>query len=48
MVRIAGSCDPKIVEQDYFSRRGEYTMGADGSPTSACRARACVCVWRRR
>lgn len=32
MVRIAGSCDPKIVEQDYFTRTGQYSMGADGAP----------------
>ena len=32
MVRIAGSCDAKIVEKDYFTRDGQYSMGHDGAP----------------
>eukprot|EP00002_Diphylleia_rotans_P003906 TRINITY_DN1277_c0_g1_i1.p1 TRINITY_DN1277_c0_g1~~TRINITY_DN1277_c0_g1_i1.p1 ORF type:complete len:705 (+),score=110.99 TRINITY_DN1277_c0_g1_i1:47-2161(+) len=33
MVRIAGSTDPSIKEADYFSKRGEYRMDEEGSPT---------------
>jgi dolichyl-diphosphooligosaccharide--protein glycosyltransferase len=33
MVRIAGSVDPTVVEQDYFSKEGRYSIGTDASPT---------------
>merc|ERR1711991_1279254 len=33
MIRIAGSCDPKIKERDYYNKRGEYRVDANGSPT---------------
>jgi len=33
MVRIAGSTDPNIKEASYYTKNGEYSMGADGSPT---------------
>eukprot|EP01098_Paradermamoeba_levis_P004730 TRINITY_DN2015_c0_g1_i1.p1 TRINITY_DN2015_c0_g1~~TRINITY_DN2015_c0_g1_i1.p1 ORF type:complete len:730 (-),score=238.97 TRINITY_DN2015_c0_g1_i1:51-2189(-) len=32
MVRIAGSTDPNIKEQDYYSPAGEYRIDAGGSP----------------
>lgn len=35
MVRIAGSTDPNIQERDYFTRNGEYSVGADVSATMA-------------
>eukprot|EP00003_Mantamonas_plastica_P000131 TRINITY_DN10133_c0_g1_i1.p2 TRINITY_DN10133_c0_g1~~TRINITY_DN10133_c0_g1_i1.p2 ORF type:complete len:143 (-),score=52.46 TRINITY_DN10133_c0_g1_i1:20-448(-) len=32
MVRIGGSVDPTIVEQDYFTKNGEFKIDAEGSP----------------
>jgi dolichyl-diphosphooligosaccharide--protein glycosyltransferase len=31
MVRIAGSVDPSVIETDYFSKQGRYTVGKDAS-----------------
>lgn len=35
MVRIGGSINPEIKEVDYFTKNGEYSMGADVSPVMA-------------
>eukprot|EP01092_Planopodium_desertum_P001308 TRINITY_DN11902_c0_g1_i6.p3 TRINITY_DN11902_c0_g1~~TRINITY_DN11902_c0_g1_i6.p3 ORF type:complete len:102 (+),score=22.32 TRINITY_DN11902_c0_g1_i6:314-619(+) len=32
MVRIAGSTDPSIKEEQYFSKSGEYRIDREGSP----------------
>lgn len=33
MVRIAGSVDPNVQERDYLSKRGQYRIDSEGSPT---------------
>lgn len=33
MVRIAGSVDPNVQEKDYLSKRGQYRIDSEGSPT---------------
>ncbi len=46
MVRIAGSTDPNVRESDYFTKRGEFRVDAEGSPVLLNCLMYKLCYWR--
>eukprot|EP00010_Vexillifera_abyssalis_P008769 CAMPEP_0201547152 /NCGR_PEP_ID=MMETSP0173_2-20130828/3571_1 /ASSEMBLY_ACC=CAM_ASM_000268 /TAXON_ID=218659 /ORGANISM="Vexillifera sp., Strain DIVA3 564/2" /LENGTH=642 /DNA_ID=CAMNT_0047956093 /DNA_START=239 /DNA_END=2167 /DNA_ORIENTATION=+ len=46
MIRIAGSTDPSIKEKDYFTSRGDYSIGSDASETMLNSLMYKLCYYR--
>lgn len=46
MVRIAGSTDKNVKEEEYFSKKGEYRIDSEGSPLMLQTLMYKLCYWR--